>query len=147
MSAAIKNPVAKVPPHYRNCSVECDTPIAATVTGKSQQQQQHRNLLIQFDLGTLPTWLKGSLIRNGPGLRKIGDSEYSGHPFDGLALLHHWYVDGAHGSVVYKNKFLRSDAYVKVNCVTNCVIRFVLTICCRCCCRCGHRRASRRIAS
>lgn len=38
-------------------------------------------------IGQLPTWLKGILLRNGPGMHTIGDTRYN-HWFDGLALLH-----------------------------------------------------------
>lgn len=38
-------------------------------------------------IGQLPTWLKGILLRNGPGMHTIGDTKYN-HWFDGLALLH-----------------------------------------------------------
>ena len=65
-----------------------------------------------FSSGKLPEWLRGSLIRNGPGLRRIGDTEYK-HLFDGLALLHHFQIDGERGTVTYMNRFLRSDAYVR----------------------------------
>jgi carotenoid isomerooxygenase len=37
--------------------------------------------------GCIPKWLKGSLIRNGPGNLKVGDMTF-GHLFDGSALLH-----------------------------------------------------------
>lgn len=65
-----------------------------------------------FVAGTLPAWLKGSLIRNGPGLRRVGDTEYK-HAFDGLALLHQFKIDGQKGTVHYRNRFLRSDAYIQ----------------------------------
>lgn len=38
-------------------------------------------------IGQLPTWLKGILLRNGPGMHTIGDTKYN-HWFDGLARLH-----------------------------------------------------------
>jgi hypothetical protein len=40
-----------------------------------------------FLAGCLPRWLKGSLIRNGPGSLKVGDMTFR-HLFDGSALLH-----------------------------------------------------------
>lgn len=46
-------------------------------------------------------------------MREIGDSKTGGHLFDGMALLHHWRVDGSTNSVQYKNRFLRSDTYVR----------------------------------
>ncbi|HEY2333851.1 MAG TPA: carotenoid oxygenase family protein [Solirubrobacterales bacterium] len=58
--------------------------------------------------GTVPTWLRGSLLRNGPGL-----FDYSGqsvrHWFDGQAMLHRFTL--AAGGVSYSNRFLRTKAY------------------------------------
>ncbi len=37
--------------------------------------------------GNLPDWLRGTLLRNGPGTFHVGQSRYR-HWFDGLAMLH-----------------------------------------------------------
>lgn len=37
--------------------------------------------------GVIPTWLEGSLLRNGPGSLKVGEMEFD-HLFDSSALLH-----------------------------------------------------------
>lgn len=37
--------------------------------------------------GEVPKWLRGALIRNGPGRLQVGDYQYN-HVFDGSALLH-----------------------------------------------------------
>lgn len=37
--------------------------------------------------GSVPSWLQGTLLRNGPGLFSVGNSEYN-HWFDGLSLIH-----------------------------------------------------------
>ncbi|XP_036441798.1 beta-carotene oxygenase 1, like isoform X2 [Colossoma macropomum] len=37
--------------------------------------------------GTLPSWLQGTLLRNGPGLFSVGDTSYN-HWFDGMSLIH-----------------------------------------------------------
>jgi hypothetical protein len=50
-----------------------------------------------FLAGCMPKWLKGSLIRNGPGNLKVGDMAF-GHLFDGSALLHR--LDTARSSFV-----------------------------------------------
>lgn len=63
------------------------------------------NLPIQ---GTLPFWLEGTLIRNGPAKFHFGNQEIA-HWFDGLAMLHAFTFGG--GKVSYRNKFLRSKAY------------------------------------
>ena len=58
--------------------------------------------------GNLPSWLEGSLIRNGPGTFYIGDQHYN-HWFDGLAMLHLFTF--SRGKVSYRNKYLRCKAY------------------------------------
>jgi beta,beta-carotene 9',10'-dioxygenase len=60
--------------------------------------------------GTVPPWLKGTLLRNGPGKFEVGPHRYR-HWFDGLAMLHRFSIAG--GQVSYANKFLRSHAYQK----------------------------------
>ncbi|KAJ7986098.1 hypothetical protein DPEC_G00347280 [Dallia pectoralis] len=60
--------------------------------------------------GCVPTWLRGTLLRNGPGLFKVGDTEYN-HWFDGMALIHSFTFRD--GDVSYKSKFLRSDTFKK----------------------------------
>jgi len=58
--------------------------------------------------GRLPDWLRGVLIRNGPGAFRVGAQNYR-HWFDGLAMLHRFAFDG--GRVSYANKFLETRAY------------------------------------
>lgn len=58
--------------------------------------------------GKLPSWLEGSLIRNGPGTFNVGKQSYR-HWFDGLAMLHKFSFKN--GMVSYANKFLRCKAY------------------------------------
>jgi carotenoid cleavage dioxygenase-like enzyme len=58
--------------------------------------------------GTIPAWLSGTLVRNGPGLFESG-GERVNHWFDGLAMLRRYRFEG--GTVRYTNRFLRSDAY------------------------------------
>ncbi|MFB6282127.1 MAG: carotenoid oxygenase family protein [Haloferacaceae archaeon] len=60
--------------------------------------------------GTLPDWLSGVLIRNGPGAFSAG-GERVDHWFDGLAMLRRFGLDGPADRVTYRNRFLRTDAY------------------------------------
>jgi beta,beta-carotene 9',10'-dioxygenase len=68
--------------------------------------------------GDLPDWLRGSLIRNGPGAFSFSDGSAVDHWFDGLAMLYRFTFDpggrasGVDGDAVhYRNRFLRTDAY------------------------------------
>nr|XP_050024308.1 retinoid isomerohydrolase-like [Dermacentor andersoni] len=60
--------------------------------------------------GTLPYWLRGKLLRNGPGLSAVGPDRYN-HVFDGLALVRQFSIENGH--VFYKNRFLRSQSYIR----------------------------------
>lgn len=61
--------------------------------------------------GELPTWLGGSLLRNGPGTFQVGERRYR-HWFDGPAMLHRFTF--AAGRVSYANRFLETKAYQAV---------------------------------
>ncbi|XP_054566274.1 beta,beta-carotene 15,15'-dioxygenase [Eptesicus fuscus] len=58
--------------------------------------------------GKIPTWLRGTLLRNGPGMHTVGETRYN-HWFDGLALLHSFTIRD--GEVYYRSRYLRSDTY------------------------------------
>jgi len=58
--------------------------------------------------GSIPEWLAGTLLRNGPAKFEVGEQAFN-HWFDGLAMLHRFSF--AAGSVSYANRFLRSKAY------------------------------------
>ncbi|XP_054479644.1 beta,beta-carotene 15,15'-dioxygenase [Anoplopoma fimbria] len=58
--------------------------------------------------GSIPSWLQGTLVRNGPGLFSVGSSEYN-HWFDGMSLLHSFTF--SNGEVTYRSKFLKSETY------------------------------------
>lgn len=53
--------------------------------------------------GTLPAWLSGELIRNGPAQFEAGPQAFR-HWFDGQAMLHRFSF--ANGVVSYRNRFL-----------------------------------------
>ncbi|KIH53816.1 hypothetical protein ANCDUO_16042 [Ancylostoma duodenale] len=51
-------------------------------------------------IGSVPSWLKGTMVRNGPGMFKIGDTEYR-HWFDGMAYIQRYhFVDGKVGDML-----------------------------------------------
>lgn len=60
--------------------------------------------------GIIPSWVNGSLLRNGPGKFEFGNNHYN-HWFDGMAMLHKFKIQG--GQVTYKSRFLQSDSYKK----------------------------------
>lgn len=54
--------------------------------------------------GTLPDWLRGELIRNGPAWFDVDGAPGFRHWFDGQAMLHRFII--ADGAVGYRNRFL-----------------------------------------
>jgi len=58
--------------------------------------------------GTVPAWLTGTLVRNGPARFEVGDQKYN-HWVDRLAMLHKFTF--AARRVSYANRYLRSRAY------------------------------------
>ncbi|HTK11402.1 MAG TPA: carotenoid oxygenase family protein [Ktedonobacteraceae bacterium] len=67
---------------------------------------------IEFDHlpieGTIPGWLSGSLLRNGPAKFEVGADAFR-HWFEGFAMLHRFSFQDGH--VSYANKFLQSTEY------------------------------------
>lgn len=61
--------------------------------------------------GTIPSWLEGTLFRNGPAKFNTSSS-YVADWFDGLAMIHAFSI--THGTVVYSNKYLISDDFLTV---------------------------------
>ncbi|KAM5245981.1 carotenoid-cleaving dioxygenase, mitochondrial [Ctenodactylus gundi] len=68
--------------------------------------------------GSLPEWLRGCLLRVGPGKFEFGKDRYN-HWFDGMALLHQFRLEK--GTVTYRSKFLQSDTY-KTNSAHNRIV-------------------------
>lgn len=58
--------------------------------------------------GNIPSWLTGTLIRNGPGRFECGDTSFN-HWCDGQSLLHRFHIQD--GDVTYCSKFVRSGSY------------------------------------
>lgn len=58
--------------------------------------------------GSLPDWLQGNILRNGPAMFEIGKDEYK-HWFDGQGMLHSFNISG--GKVKYCSRYLQSQAF------------------------------------
>ncbi|KAM4652429.1 carotenoid-cleaving dioxygenase, mitochondrial-like [Discoglossus pictus] len=82
-------------------NVECIAPLFQSV-------QETPQPIPTKTTGTIPTWIKGNLLRNGPGKFEFGEDKYN-HWFDGMALMHKFTIEN--GAVTYMSKFLESEAY------------------------------------
>lgn len=60
--------------------------------------------------GSIPSWINGCLLRNGPGSIKVGSMTFN-HLFDSSALLHRFNIKN--GNVTYQCRFLKTDSYKK----------------------------------
>ncbi|XP_043785950.1 carotenoid isomerooxygenase isoform X2 [Apis laboriosa] len=85
----------------RSCKNEVIEPISGKITGK------------------IPHWLKGTLLRNGPGSLQVGEYTFN-HLFDSSALLHRFAI--ANGEVTYQCRFVQTDVYKKNNAAQRIVV-------------------------
>ncbi|XP_026315488.1 carotenoid isomerooxygenase-like isoform X2 [Hyposmocoma kahamanoa] len=76
----------------RSCELEVEKPIEGEITGE------------------MPSWLRGTLLRNGPGSLKVGSTRFE-HLFDSASLLHRFAIQD--GIVTYQCRFLRSNTFNK----------------------------------
>jgi len=68
-------------------------------------------------LGSIPPWLQGTLLRNGPGLFSVGNTSYK-HWFDGMALIHSFtFKDGTSGAWArtFQMTFMESTMHIVTN--------------------------------
>ena len=69
------------------------------------------NYWIEDIEGEIPPDLTGTLFRNGPGLFEIAGTPIK-HPFDGDGMIAA-FTFNPDGRVHFRNKFVRTDGYVK----------------------------------
>ncbi|MEL6524114.1 MAG: carotenoid oxygenase family protein [Chloroflexota bacterium] len=61
--------------------------------------------------GTLPDWLQGTYVRNGPGQFELQHARYW-HWFDGLAMPHRYTFSGGNvNKVGFRNRYLQTQTY------------------------------------
>ncbi|XP_055683965.1 carotenoid isomerooxygenase [Lutzomyia longipalpis] len=84
---------------YPNCDAtvwtrSCEKEIFVPIEGRSS--------------GSIPKWICGSLLRNGPGNLKFGQMRFD-HLFDSSALLHRFAIKD--GRVTYQCRFIETNSY------------------------------------
>jgi beta,beta-carotene 9',10'-dioxygenase len=89
-------------------SILCSTVFAMHPENVSLALEQESTNFLLSPEGEIPSWLLGTLVRNGPVTVTI-DNKTNQHWFDGLAMLHAFSFN--RGNVIYSNRFLRTDAY------------------------------------
>jgi carotenoid cleavage dioxygenase-like enzyme len=78
--------------------------------GFENLERETHDLRLHPASGTVPEWLRGSLIRTGPTIFSLRDEAYR-HWFDGLAMLQKFAFEG--GQARYTGRLLRSPDYLK----------------------------------
>ncbi len=81
---------------------------ASSIVSDLNTEVTQQSLVVE---GSIPEWLNGSFVRNGPVSVQINDQKIA-HWFDGPAMLHGFTF--RNGAVSYTNKFLRSKIYEKI---------------------------------
>lgn len=86
--------------YYANCD--------SSVWMRSCEEEVIEPLQSSEIIGSIPEWLTGTLLRNGPGNLKVGEYRYQ-HLFDSSALLHKFHI--ANGNVTYQRRFVQTEVY------------------------------------
>lgn len=86
--------------YYANCD--------SSVWMRSCEEEVIEPLRSSEITGSIPRWLTGTLLRNGPGNLKVGEYRYQ-HLFDSSALLHKFRI--ANGNVTYQRRFVQTEVY------------------------------------
>ena len=63
--------------------------------------------------GEIPSWVRGSLYRNGPGMFEIGDDKYNSW-FDGLAMFQRFHI----GKVIETSKIFKINKQCTISCAS-----------------------------
>lgn len=88
-------------------------PVKKTPFRKGFETQQETVTVDSLPVqGTIPDWLKGTYVRNGPGQFDLEHGRYW-HWFDGLAMPHRYKFED--GKVSFANRYIQSEAYKKDN--------------------------------
>ncbi|XP_060081137.1 retinoid isomerohydrolase-like [Ylistrum balloti] len=73
-------------------------------------KEEMENKPIYFD-NALPKWIRGTIIRNGPGQYEMGNRKFV-NALDGYGKLSSWTFIG-NGSAYFSTKFIKSKTYTK----------------------------------
>jgi Retinal pigment epithelial membrane protein len=86
-------------------------PFLEWIADATEEVTEWRDLVVE---GEIPSYLKGSLVRNGGGVWSASGEDSSTsylHIFDGLAKVSAWRINGESSSVQYRNQFIQSKIY------------------------------------
>ena len=67
-------------------------------------------MILNSTAGSIPSWVRGTLYRVGPGVLCFGGECYEG-ALDGCAIVHAWRMGGGGATPTYQSRVLQSDTY------------------------------------
>ena len=93
---------------------------AQTVGWKSYVQQEiseYIDVPVKWEsdcpTDAVPSWLKGQLVKNGPGRSDFGGERVHTSWMDGFAKLHSFKFNGNVSDVLFSGQFIKTPIYVK----------------------------------
>jgi beta,beta-carotene 9',10'-dioxygenase len=114
MMARISSPVLSATGAVGDSSAQAEADLAASFAAWWEDADDEVSDRVCSITGSLPEWLRGRLIRNGPGKWMAGDgARCYQHAFDGLAKL--VCFDVSDNGVRFSTRFLRTDWYDKMS--------------------------------
>ena len=78
-------------PRFAKIHIEFDTPQPREQSVIFQTAKEIIEPIEAKPSGEIPHWLKGTLLKNGPGLFEFGDQN-STHLFDGMAMVRRYHM-------------------------------------------------------
>ena len=84
---------------FEKIKIDFDTPQPREQSLIFKTANEISKPIIGEPTGKIPDWLKGTLLKNGPGLFEFGD-QYISHLFDGMAMIRRYHIGKLHGRVV-----------------------------------------------
>ena len=79
-------------PRFDDVNVDFDTPHPMDQSILYKSVEEIVDPIAGKKSGKIPEWLKGTLLRNGPGLFEFGE-EKAAHAFDGMAMIRRYHVE------------------------------------------------------
>ena len=78
-------------PRFTEVEIDFDTPNTVYLSNLYKSAKEIIEPMSAESHGRIPSWLKGTLLRNGPGLFEFRDQK-ADHVFDGMAMIRRYHL-------------------------------------------------------